>query len=66
MLLDLATAGAARSSGFNVTNLIILVVVLAVVVPAFSRLRRNASQRRRARWAQEEGWAQADGPETQA
>ena len=54
MLLDLATADHTQTSGFNVTNVIVLVVVLAVLVPAVNRLRRGASERRRARWAEEE------------
>ena len=54
MLPHLATAGHATTAGFSVTNLIILVVVLAVTVPVVNRLRRSTSERRRARWAEEE------------
>lgn len=66
MLPHLATAGHATTTGFNVTNLIILVVVLAVLVPVVNRLRRATSERRRARWAEEERQAQQEHPQPDA
>jgi hypothetical protein len=55
MLATLAAADAAHRSGFSVVNLAILALVLILVVPVVSRLRDQASRRRRARWAEEEG-----------
>jgi flagellar biosynthesis/type III secretory pathway M-ring protein FliF/YscJ len=40
--------------GFSVTNLLILLVILAVVWPLMRWLRRRISERRRARWVQED------------
>ena len=40
--------------GFSVTNLLILIVILAVLWPVMRWLRRRASESRRARWAREE------------
>ncbi|HEU4330544.1 MAG TPA: hypothetical protein VFR40_05460 [Lapillicoccus sp.] len=40
--------------GFSVTNLLILIVILAVLWPLMRWLRRRASESRRERWAREE------------
>jgi flagellar biosynthesis/type III secretory pathway M-ring protein FliF/YscJ len=40
--------------GFSVTNLLILIVILAVLWPLMRWLRRRVSEGRRERWAREE------------
>ena len=40
--------------GFSVTNLLILIVILAALWPLMRWLRRRASDARRERWAREE------------
>jgi Tfp pilus assembly protein FimT len=40
--------------GFSVTNLLILIVILAVLWPLMRWLRRRISENRRQRWARED------------
>jgi flagellar biosynthesis/type III secretory pathway M-ring protein FliF/YscJ len=49
----LATADQQPPQGFSFTNLLILIVVLAVLWPAMRWLRRRISERRRERYERE-------------
>lgn len=49
-----AAASGASNPGFSWVRLAILAIVVAIVVPLLARIRRIASQSRRARWAQED------------
>jgi hypothetical protein len=50
----LALADQMPWQGFSITNLLILIPVLAVLWPLMRWLRRRASDRRREQWAQED------------
>ncbi|MEP6630461.1 MAG: hypothetical protein ABJA89_08310 [Lapillicoccus sp.] len=52
--------GAPAGEGFSVTNLLLVLLVLAVAWPAYQWLRRTLSRRRRERW-QREGLIEEDG-----
>lgn len=53
MFTGLVSAGTSTSSGFLFTNLLFLIVVLAVAVPLVNKLRRSISEKRRRRWERE-------------
>jgi hypothetical protein len=60
-VLTLLTADPAPAGeGFSVTNLLLLVLVVAVAWPAYQWLRRTLSRRRRERW-EREGLVEEDG-----
>ncbi len=60
-MLTLLTADPAPAgTGFSVTNLLLVFLVLAVGWPAYQWLRRTLSRRRRERW-EREGLAEEDG-----
>ena len=50
----LTAADPTAGQGFSFTNLLILIVILAVLWPLMRWVRRRVSKRRRERWAQEE------------
>jgi len=49
----LVSAGASTSSGFSFTNLLVLIVLLAIGWPLLQRLRRSISEDRKRRWIAE-------------
>ena len=53
MFLALLSAETSTRSGFSFTNLLVLIVVLAIGVPLFRKLRRSVSEKRKRRWAKE-------------
>ena len=53
MYTALVSAGASTSSGFSFTNLLALLVLLAIGWPLFQRLRRSVSEKRKRRWMEE-------------
>ena len=53
MFSALVSAGSSTSSGISVANLLVLIVLLAIGWPVFSKLRRSVSEKRKARWAEE-------------
>jgi hypothetical protein len=53
MYTALVSAGTSTGSGFSITNLVVLIVVLAVAVPFFRKLRGSVSEKRRRCWEQE-------------
>jgi hypothetical protein len=60
-VLTLLTADPAPAGeGFSVTNLLLLLLVVAVAWPAYQWLRRTLSRRRRERW-EREGLVEEDG-----
>jgi hypothetical protein len=50
----LALADQTLWQGFSITNLLILIAILAVLWPLMRWLRRRASKSRRERWARED------------
>ena len=60
MLTLLTDDPAPAGEGFSVTNLLLLVLVVAVAWPAYQWLRRTLSRRRRERW-EREGLVEEDG-----
>lgn len=45
---------AAQATGFQWTNLLIVLLVAVIAIPLYRRLRRSISRSRRERWAREE------------
>lgn len=60
MLTLLSADPAPAGQGFSVTNLLLLVLVVAVGWPAYQWLRRTLSRRRRERW-ERDGLVDEDG-----
>ena len=58
MLATLPVA-APEQNGFSFTNLLILVIVIAVLYPVQKKIRDTLSRQRRERWAREDAAAQA-------
>ncbi len=52
MITALVSAGTSTSSSFSFTNLLVMIVLLAIGVPLLRKLRRSASENRRRRWAE--------------
>ena len=53
MYTALVSAGTSTESGFPFTNLLILMVLVAVGYPLFRKLRRSVSENRKRRWVEE-------------
>jgi len=49
----LIIAGTSTSSSVSFTNVLVLIVLLAIGFPLLRKLRRSASENRRRRWARE-------------
>jgi len=52
MITALVSAGTSTSSSFSFTNLLVMIVLLAIGVPLLRKLRRSASENRKRRWAE--------------
>ena len=48
----LVSAGTSSSSGFSLTGLLVLIVLVAIGFPLIRKLRRYASENRRRRWVE--------------
>ena len=53
MFTALVAAETPTRSGFSFTNLLVLIVLLAIAVPLIRKLRRSASEKRKRRWAKD-------------
>ena len=53
MFTTLVAAETPTRSGFSFTNLLVLIVLLAIAVPLIRKLRRSASEQRKRRWAKD-------------
>lgn len=57
--MSVLAAASPPSRGFSWINLAILVIVVAVAWPLLKRIRKRASESRRARWARDEAEREA-------
>jgi hypothetical protein len=53
-VLDVVSETASAREGFSWVQVVTVLVAAAIVWPLLTRLRRTISERRRARWAQEQ------------
>lgn len=62
--LRVVAAASETDPTFSWTNLLILLALAVVVVPLYRMVSVRLSQRRRERWAREEGWVDGEPPTT--